>query len=136
MGVVAHTSLVDQDGFEVIAYDPPSEEAVQAAIREAVAGYREAFGDRLVCVWLFGSRARGDHSPGSDVDLLLVVHRERPMHMESGLLCSVANPIRRSLGVFIDGHLTTLERLENADDDFHYFVRREGRRVDALGGPW
>ena len=53
------------------------------------------------------------------------------MHIESDLLCSVSNPIRRSCGVFIDGHPTTLEHLETSDDDFHYFVRKEGRRVDA-----
>jgi predicted nucleotidyltransferase len=34
---------------------------------------REAIGNRLDALWLFGSRARGDASPDSDYDLLVVV---------------------------------------------------------------
>lgn len=33
---------------------------------------RTFFGDSLKSVWLYGSRARGDHRPDSDLDLLLV----------------------------------------------------------------
>jgi predicted nucleotidyltransferase len=33
------------------------------------------FGDDLIALVLFGSRARGDHHPGSDWDLLLIAHR-------------------------------------------------------------
>jgi len=34
---------------------------------------REAIGNRLDALWLFGSRARGDARPDSDYDLLVVV---------------------------------------------------------------
>ena len=131
MTTTAYTSRIDDAGYEVITYDPPPEDVVQAAIREAVASYKQLFGERLACVWMFGSRARGDHNPGSDVDLLVVLHKDDPRRRESALLRSAANPIRKSFGVFIDGHSTTLEQLDNADDDFHYFIREEGRRVDA-----
>lgn len=110
---------------------PPTEEAVRLAIEQAVLGYRRVFGERLAQVWLFGSRALGTHRPDSDVDLLAVLTEEGPIGSELDLLCSVAEPIRRSYGVYIDGHPTTLDDLETNDDSFHYFVRREGRRVDA-----
>ena len=110
---------------------PPSEETVNIAIAEAVAGYRHVFGERLAQVWLFGSRALGTHRPDSDVDLLAVLHEEGPIGSELDLLYSIAEPIRLSYGVYIDGHPTTLENLEKSDDDFHYFVKLEGRRVDA-----
>jgi len=47
---------------------------VEHRVLEAfVAELREALGDRLVAVWLFGSRARGEPGgPDSDVDLLVV----------------------------------------------------------------
>ena len=113
-------------------YPPPSDKAVESAIAQAVAGYKRLLGPRLAQVWLFGSRATGTHRPDSDVDLLAVLHHELPSIISDlDLLCSVAAPIRHSSGVFIDGHPTTLERLEASDDDFHYFVRHEGRRVDA-----
>jgi len=109
----------------------PSEGTVTAAIADAVKGYRKVFGDRLAQVWLFGSRAIGTHQPTSDVDLLVVLHEEGPIGSELDLLHSVAEPIRLAHGVFIDGHPTTLKCIEEDDDDFHYFIRREGKRVDA-----
>jgi hypothetical protein len=54
---------------------PPDEAAVAkstAAYAEAVA---MAYGPRLVGVFLFGSRARGDHRADSDVDLAVVLTR-------------------------------------------------------------
>ena len=109
----------------------PSEETVQVAIAEAVDGYRRVFGKRLAQVWLFGSRALGTHRPDSDADLLVVLHEEGAIGAELNLLYSVAKPIRLTHRVCIDGHPTTLQELESSDDDFHYFVRREGRRLDA-----
>ena len=112
-------------------YRPPSEETVEAAIAEAVVGYRRVFGERLAQVWLFGSRAVGNHRPDSDVDLLAVLHEEGPIGRELDLLYSVAEPIRLTYRVYIDGHPTTLRELQTSDDDFHFFVRNEGRQVDA-----
>jgi len=37
------------------------------------ADLRELYGDRLERVLLFGSQARGDAEPGSDIDLLVVL---------------------------------------------------------------
>ncbi len=104
---------------------------MQKAIAEAVDGYHRVFGKRLAQVWLFGSRALGTHRPDSDVDLLVVLHEEGAIGAELNLLYSVAKPIRLTHRVCIDGHPTTLRELESSDDDFHYFVRREGKRLDA-----
>lgn len=65
--------------------------------------------DRLVAflkpeeIWFFGSRARGDHRPDSDFDILVVLPDEAPLDhrrayepvMASGLACDVV-PCRRS----------------------------------------
>ena len=131
MTITPHTSRLDSDGYRVITYDPPSEEAVEAAIKEAAALYKEVFGRRLASVWLYGSRARGDHKQDSDIDLLVVLHEQKPMYIESPLLVSVSQSVRKSFGVFIDGQPTTLNEFENSDDDFHYFVRTEGQRIDV-----
>ncbi len=37
--------------------------------------FHEALGDRLKRVIVYGSRARGDYEPGSDLDVLVVVSR-------------------------------------------------------------
>ena len=46
------------------------------AIEEIERGLRRLYGDRLYGVFLFGSRARGDHRPDSDIDLAVVLHDE------------------------------------------------------------
>ena len=46
---------------------------VSAYVRALADQLRAALGPRLIGLILFGSCARGDHRPGSDVDLLLVV---------------------------------------------------------------
>ena len=45
---------------------------VQALIAKLVERLKEEFGDNLVSVVLYGSVARGDYRPDSDIDLLLV----------------------------------------------------------------
>ncbi len=47
---------------------------VLEAARETLAA---AYGDRLAAIILFGSEARGDAKPGSDIDLLLVVDPDK-----------------------------------------------------------
>jgi predicted nucleotidyltransferase len=46
-----------------------------AIVRILALRLREAYGERLRDVYLFGSRARGDHEPDSDVDVLIVLDR-------------------------------------------------------------
>jgi predicted nucleotidyltransferase len=55
----------------------------QAAVEEYVARIRDLFPGRILSVTLFGSRARGDADPESDVDLLLIVDAEsRPFRSQ------------------------------------------------------
>lgn len=117
--------------MKVVECPALSEATVAEAIRQVVDGYKKVFGDRLAQVWLFGSRARGDHRPDSDVDLLVVLHTEAGLLADLDLMHSVDAPLRQALGVFVDPHPTTLRELESSEDDFHYFIRREGRRVDV-----
>ena len=58
---------------------------IRKILRELKKGLTEIYGDQLKSVILFGSYARGDHTPASDVDLLVVLREsgdrpwERPL---------------------------------------------------------
>lgn len=75
-----------------------------SALAQALAAFREQlsarFGERLLSLTLFGSYARGDAGPGSDVDVAVVLdridsHAERvsPMEIAGGLDGLLVAPI-------------------------------------------
>jgi predicted nucleotidyltransferase len=52
---------------------PPTEAEVSQALARFAADLRRHYGDRLKGLYLFGSRARGDHGPFSDADVAVVL---------------------------------------------------------------
>jgi len=46
---------------------------LQAILKELRARFERLYGDRLVTMVLYGSQARGDAEPGSDIDVLVVL---------------------------------------------------------------
>ena len=46
------------------------------AVSDCVARLNEEVGDQLIGIWLFGSKARGDSDPDSDIDLLAVIQAQ------------------------------------------------------------
>jgi predicted nucleotidyltransferase len=49
-------------------------EELTEILRELRRGLEDIYGKRLAEMVLFGSQARGDASPGSDIDVLVVLH--------------------------------------------------------------
>lgn len=103
-------------------------EAVARKVKEALV---RAYGDRLAALYVFGSRARGDHKPDSDLDLAVIL-RNAPSslaHADDELLY-VTYPIEIDHGVHIQawalaadqaGQLSTAFRSRLAET-----IRREG----------
>jgi predicted nucleotidyltransferase len=52
---------------------PPTQAEVELALVQFAANVRDHYGDRLKGIYLFGSRARGDHRPDSDADVAVVL---------------------------------------------------------------
>jgi predicted nucleotidyltransferase len=51
-------------------------EQEKAALAAYVSHLRQEYGDQIVAVKLFGSKARGDHEEDSDLDVLVVVRSD------------------------------------------------------------
>jgi len=69
-----------------------------AVVRELKERLRRRFGDRLVAVYLFGSRARGDHRPDSDADVAVFLREGQ------------GNPLDERYDVIEDTYDLLLER--------------------------
>lgn len=52
---------------------PPTEAEVELAVARFARAVRVCYGSRLSGLYLFGSRARGDHYPYSDIDIAVVI---------------------------------------------------------------
>ena len=52
---------------------PPTEAEVAKALAAFAGAVRASYGERLRGLYLFGSRARGDHRPDSDADVAAVL---------------------------------------------------------------
>ena len=102
----------------------------RAALDDFVAAVKAEYGDRLRAVVLYGSYARGDARPGSDVDVMVVLDRLGDYWAEAHRLWDLA--YAASAGA---GRWDVLLSAALADDDeyraerlpLYGNVRREGK---------
>jgi uncharacterized protein len=102
------------------------DERARTVVTELRERLDEIYGDRLVCMILFGSRARGDASPGSDIDVLVVLRGPVNAAQEVERTGAVVSGI--SLGadevvscIFVDD-----QQYRHRNGPFLRNVRREG----------
>lgn len=83
-------------------------------------------------VWLFGSRARGDHHPDSDWDLLAILPDDAPEEMLDPVR---VGQVRRRSGLNADLLVVTRSDFLDAQDSvttLSAIVAREGIRIDQF----
>jgi predicted nucleotidyltransferase len=87
----------------------------QQAVRAFVSQLRDWLTDRLLDMVLFGSKARGDSGPWSDIDILIVVQEESwPLRQE---ISTLAARISLDHGVLIGPRVIGRERWERMRQD-------------------
>ncbi|WP_260296039.1 type VII toxin-antitoxin system MntA family adenylyltransferase antitoxin [Sedimenticola hydrogenitrophicus] len=75
---------------------------------------------RLACAYLFGSTARGEAKPGSDIDIAVLFHQEPPCSLD-GLGMDIAGGIEGATGKRVD-----VVVLNRASPDLIHRVLRDG----------
>jgi predicted nucleotidyltransferase len=90
----------------------------------------DALGDRVSEVRLFGSYARGEELPGSDVDVLVVL--EDREEGDQGKILSIASDYFWSDDVFFSPKVISSKDLEERSD-FGFFREIEDEGVTVYG---
>lgn len=102
---------------------------VRRAVRELREQLEQIYGDRLSRVLLYGSHARGEGGPDSDVDVLVVLKGE----VDPGAEIARTNEVKATLSLEHDLVLSTFfmseDRFLNRQGPLLRNVRREGVEV-------
>lgn len=97
-----------------------------AQLRQAL---ERMYGEQLVKIVLFGSQARGDARPDSDIDILIVLERPFNYGYESEKISFPVADISLEYNVIISCVLATLEQFQHNNGGFFRNVHREGISV-------
>ena len=82
----------------------------RAALERISGTLRKRYSDNIISVYAFGSRVRGDHTAGSDFDILVIV-RERSVPIEEAIVDAFVEEEMES-GLFFDPVIKSLDSYE------------------------
>jgi predicted nucleotidyltransferase len=83
------------------------------------------------CIWLFGSRARGDNAPDSDWDLIVALPDDAPPELLDPI---VGWSIQHELGIpatILSATTSQIAESWGAPNTVGYDLAREGRLIDG-----
>jgi antitoxin ChpS len=120
---------------ETVAAEHEIEPEIAALLADLKRRLERRFGERFVALYLFGSRARGDHDPDSDVDVAVLLDQAmpRPFDMTREILEDTYDLLLET-GYYIQPW--PLEKGSLDDPVAHPYprisraVRREGIRIE------
>lgn len=95
-------------------------------LQEARTRLAAAFGQRLDKVVLYGSYARGDQTPDSDVDLMIVLHGTLRLGADMETAVHALYDRQATWGVPIDIHLASSDAWHRADWGVYRHAHAEG----------
>ena len=101
-------------------------DTVSRIVAELREGLEELYGPRLERLVLFGSQARGDAAPDSDVDVLVVLHGEvRPVE-EIRRTGGLVSELSLRSGTDVAVSFMSADRFRSESSPFVLDMRREG----------
>jgi predicted nucleotidyltransferase len=119
--------MIEYPGKRIKTAESSTKRAADAAIADYLRRVTRAYGDELVSVFLFGSRARGDAGPASDIDLLVLVRSDSPALREA--LANVAWDVQFEHDLLISDVVRSLDQwrqMQAAQFPFYQNLERGG----------
>jgi predicted nucleotidyltransferase len=104
-------------------------ERLQSLLAELRRRFEVLYGPRLLHLMLYGSQARGDAEPGSDIDVLVVLEGPVQPGEEIRRVGEITAGISLENSVVISCAFTSAERFEREESPLMMNVRREGVAV-------
>ncbi len=101
----------------------------RATLERFTVELRDLYRQRLDSVILYGSRARGEGGPESDIDTLIVLNPLGDFWEEFGRISPVASRVSLDYDVVISAIPAGLKEYSEAGNPLILNVRREGMRV-------
>lgn len=96
---------------------------ILSELRERIA---DLYGDRLSDLVLFGSQARGDADPGSDVDVLVVLEGEVEPGLEIARTGAITAALSLEHDVVVSLTFVSADRYRSETSPLLMNIRREG----------
>jgi predicted nucleotidyltransferase len=98
-----------------------------AALAEYIRRLRQEWPERIAHVWLFGSKARGDGGPESDIDLLIVA-ADDGQDIDRNI-SRLTVEVDLAYGVVLSDHVVGIERFRQMaawEEPIHHSIQRDG----------
>lgn len=95
-------------------------------LRELAAALRARYRDRFVDLVVYGSEARGEAGPHSDIDVLLILNDADKPSKEVDRIADILADFNLRYGVLLSVLPVTQEKFDKGEGPFWRNVRREG----------
>lgn len=101
-------------------------ETLKTILSQTSQGLKKIYGPHLDKIILYGSQARGDAEPDSDIDILIVLNRDFNPAEENNRISLLIASLCLEYNILISCALASSRQFQEYNNSFFRNIRREG----------